>query len=55
MRESDRLGSLWVKEGGRLKKRERERKKDINREFRMPGKTICPSARKAVGIKMEPI
>ena len=30
---------------------EREREKDMNREFRMPGKTICPSARKAVGIK----
>ena len=26
MRESDRLGSLWVREGGRLKKRERERR-----------------------------
>ena len=24
MRESDRLGSLWVREGGRLKKRERD-------------------------------
>ena len=24
MRESDRLGSLWVREGGRLKKRDRE-------------------------------
>ena len=29
----------------------REREKDINRKFRMPGKTICPSARKAEGIK----
>ena len=24
MRESDRLGSLWVREGGRLQKRERD-------------------------------
>ena len=24
MRESDRLGSYWVREGGRLKERERE-------------------------------
>ena len=31
-------------------KTERERERDINRKFRMPGKTICPSARKAVGI-----
>ena len=28
MRESDRLGSLWVREGGRLKKRERERDRE---------------------------
>ena len=34
----------------REREREREREKDINREFKMPGKTICPSARKAVGI-----
>ena len=27
MRESDRLGSLWVREGGRLKERERERER----------------------------
>ena len=37
----------------REREREREREKDINREFRMPGKIICPSARKAVGIKTE--
>ena len=28
MRESDRLGSLWVREGGRLKERERERERE---------------------------
>ena len=27
MRERDRWGSLWVREGGRLKKRERERER----------------------------
>ena len=28
MRERDRWGSLWVREGGRLKKRERERDRE---------------------------
>ena len=28
MRESDRLGSYWVREGGRLKKRERDRERE---------------------------
>ena len=28
MRESDRLGSQWVREGGRPKKREREIKRE---------------------------
>ena len=28
MRERDRWGSYWVREGGRLKKRERERKRE---------------------------
>ena len=32
MRESDRLGSYWVREGGRLKERKRER--EIERERR---------------------
>ena len=32
MRESDRLVSQWVREGGRLKKRERERERDRERE-----------------------
>ena len=31
MRESDRLGSLWVRDGARLKKRERERERDRER------------------------
>ena len=34
-----------------LSQTHREREKDINRFFRMRGKTICPSARMAVGIK----
>ena len=32
MRESDRLGSEWVKEGERLKKRERERQREKGSE-----------------------
>ena len=28
MRESDRLGSKWVREGGRLKERERDRARE---------------------------
>ena len=28
MRESDRLGSYWVREGGRLKERERDRERE---------------------------
>ena len=32
MRERDRWGSYWVREGGRLKKRERERDRDRDRE-----------------------
>ena len=31
MRESDRLGSWWVREGGRLKERERERERQRER------------------------
>ena len=31
MRESDRLGSWWVREGGRLKEREREGEREIER------------------------
>ena len=37
MGESDRLGSLWVREGGRLKKKERE----IEREREGGVKQMC--------------
>ena len=37
MRESDRLGSQWVREGGRLEKRERQRQRE-----RMGSETDMP-------------